>query len=67
MPDDIFDRWTVLKILKMFFFCRILGKWPNTYTFTKAMAENLIKNNSNGLPMVIYRPAISKKKLLFYC
>ncbi|CAH0548796.1 unnamed protein product [Brassicogethes aeneus] len=37
---------------------RILGKWPNTYTFTKALAESLIKKTGNGIPIGIFRPAI---------
>lgn len=37
---------------------KILGEWPNTYTFTKALAESLIKSRSNGLPIGIFRPSI---------
>jgi alcohol-forming fatty acyl-CoA reductase len=36
----------------------LLGKWPNTYTFTKALAEDFIKTHSEGLPIVIFRPGI---------
>ncbi|XP_025207299.1 fatty acyl-CoA reductase wat-like isoform X2 [Melanaphis sacchari] len=36
----------------------ILGNWPNTYTFTKAIAENLILDNHNQLPISIFRPSI---------
>jgi alcohol-forming fatty acyl-CoA reductase len=37
----------------------ILGEWPNTYTFTKSMAERTLKKkNPAGLSMVILRPAI---------
>ncbi|KAH0819059.1 hypothetical protein GEV33_003732 [Tenebrio molitor] len=36
----------------------ILKKWINTYTFTKAMAESMIKEISDGLPIGIFRPAI---------
>lgn len=32
--------------------------WPNTYTFTKALAEDLVKSHSKGLPLAIFRPAI---------
>lgn len=24
--------------------CRLIGDWPNTYTFTKALAEDLVKS-----------------------
>ncbi|CAH1977799.1 unnamed protein product [Acanthoscelides obtectus] len=37
---------------------RILGKWPNTYTFTKAMTESMLKEIGGGLPLGIFRPAI---------
>ncbi|KAJ8939308.1 hypothetical protein NQ314_011166 [Rhamnusium bicolor] len=39
---------------------RIIGSWPNTYTFTKALAESMIKNTASGLPIGIFRPAIGK-------
>ena len=32
--------------------------WPNTYTFTKSLAESLIAKYSRGLPVAIVRPAI---------
>ncbi|VVC44680.1 Male sterility, NAD-binding,NAD(P)-binding domain,Fatty acyl-CoA reductase, C-terminal [Cinara cedri] len=32
--------------------------WPNTYTFTKALAEDLAKNESTGLPFGIFRPSV---------
>ncbi|XP_059613253.1 fatty acyl-CoA reductase wat-like isoform X2 [Phlebotomus argentipes] len=32
--------------------------WPNTYTFTKALAEDLIKSEGKGLPITIFRPAV---------
>ncbi|CAG9857547.1 unnamed protein product [Phyllotreta striolata] len=37
---------------------RIIGQWPNTYTFTKALAESLVKDIGNGLPVAIFRPSI---------
>lgn len=36
---------------------RELG-WPNTYTYTKALAESLISKFGAGLPIAIVRPAI---------
>jgi long-chain acyl-CoA synthetase len=36
---------------------RELG-WPNTYTFTKSLAESLIVKYGAGLPIAIVRPAI---------
>ncbi|GAB0091207.1 Fatty acyl-CoA reductase [Sergentomyia squamirostris] len=32
--------------------------WPNTYTYTKALAEDLIKTETKDLPAVIVRPAV---------
>jgi alcohol-forming fatty acyl-CoA reductase len=32
--------------------------WPNTYTFTKSLAESLISKHGAGLPIAIVRPAI---------
>jgi len=37
---------------------RLLQDWPNTYTYTKALAEDFVRKNSKGLPVAIFRPAI---------
>ncbi|XP_029343509.1 fatty acyl-CoA reductase 1 [Acyrthosiphon pisum] len=44
---------------------KLLGLFPNTYTFTKLLAEQIISENSarsnhnnNNMPMVIFRPSI---------
>ncbi|TGZ35771.1 fatty acyl-CoA reductase wat-like [Temnothorax longispinosus] len=37
---------------------RISSQWPNTYTFTKAIAEGLLRDESGSLPVGIFRPAI---------
>ncbi|XP_065226235.1 fatty acyl-CoA reductase wat-like [Planococcus citri] len=37
---------------------KILGEWPNTYTFTKALAECVVKNESQGLPIGLFRPSV---------
>lgn len=39
-------------------FYRIISKWPNTYTFTKCLAEDLVRTMGKGLPVTIFRPAI---------
>lgn len=39
---------------------RLLGTWPNTYTFTKALAEDYVRENSRGLPIGIFRPGIGE-------
>ena len=37
-----------------------IGEHPNTYTFTKQLAENLILKEMTGLPTGIVRPSIGK-------
>ncbi|KAL3270934.1 hypothetical protein HHI36_021439 [Cryptolaemus montrouzieri] len=37
---------------------RIIGAWPNTYTFTKALAERMISQSRDNLPVGIFRPSI---------
>ncbi|KAK9295200.1 hypothetical protein QLX08_010416 [Tetragonisca angustula] len=37
---------------------RLLGAWPNTYTYTKAVAESVIVKQAGELPVGIFRPAI---------
>ncbi|XP_019876284.2 fatty acyl-CoA reductase wat [Aethina tumida] len=36
----------------------LLGKYPNTYVFTKAIAENVVKEEGKHLPIGIIRPSI---------
>ncbi|KAK5638591.1 hypothetical protein RI129_012886 [Pyrocoelia pectoralis] len=36
----------------------ILGKWPNTYVFTKHIAEDLIRRKGSDMPIAIVRPSI---------
>lgn len=36
----------------------IIGKFPNTYTFTKNIGEKLLKKHRGNLPLVIIRPSI---------
>lgn len=37
----------------------ILGPWPNTYTYTKSMAERTLKKRRRpDLPVVLLRPSI---------
>lgn len=39
----------------------VIKGWPNTYTFTKCLAEDLIRTTGKGLPIVVFRPAIGKE------
>ncbi|XP_052836478.1 fatty acyl-CoA reductase wat [Drosophila gunungcola] len=36
----------------------LLASFPNTYTYTKALAEDVILKESAGLPLCIFRPAV---------
>lgn len=41
-----------------FVLLRLLGDFPNTYGFTKSMAEDLVYQYKNKLPIAVGRPAI---------
>ncbi|PSN51392.1 hypothetical protein C0J52_04435, partial [Blattella germanica] len=36
----------------------LLGNWPNAYTYTKAIAEELVENQGKDIPIGIFRPSI---------
>ncbi|XP_026464679.1 fatty acyl-CoA reductase wat-like, partial [Ctenocephalides felis] len=36
----------------------LLKKFPNTYAFTKSVAEDVVEKYAKGLPVAIFRPAI---------
>ena len=36
----------------------IIGKWPNTYTFTKSLTEKVLQKRCAHLKIVIIRPSI---------
>lgn len=38
----------------------LIEKKPNTYTFTKALAEEMVHNEFHTLPSAIVRPSIGK-------
>ncbi|KAL2741583.1 fatty acyl-CoA reductase wat-like isoform X2 [Vespula squamosa] len=37
---------------------QLIGMYPNTYVFTKSVAENVIKKHTDSIPIGIFRPAI---------
>jgi alcohol-forming fatty acyl-CoA reductase len=41
---------------------KLINPWPNTYTFTKAIAEDMIRQYQDKLPIAIIRPSISEFK-----
>ena len=36
----------------------LVGEHPNTYSYTKALAEQLLLDKAQGLPLTIVRPSI---------
>ena len=50
MDDDLIDTITP----------KLIGNRPNTYTFTKALAEHMLMKESGNLPVAIVRPSIGK-------
>ena len=40
---------------------KLIAPWPNTYTFSKAVAEDMIRQYQDRLPIGIIRPTIGKK------
>lgn len=40
---------------------KLIGKRPNTYTFTKALAEHMLMEESGNLPVAIVRPSIGEQ------
>ncbi|KOX72974.1 hypothetical protein WN51_01342 [Melipona quadrifasciata] len=62
---DIMDADKILALLDIFddekfeqIEVVLRGKWPNTYVFSKALAENIILKYSSDLPVCIVRPSI---------
>ncbi|KAJ8688342.1 hypothetical protein QAD02_024137, partial [Eretmocerus hayati] len=37
---------------------KLIGKWPNTYAFSKALAEELVRVHGPGMPACVVRPSI---------
>lgn len=35
-----------------------MGKWPNTYAFSKALGEEVVRKHSTGIPTCVVRPSI---------
>lgn len=50
-------RWMDDKLVSMMT-PRLLGERPNTYTFTKALAEYLVQQECGNLNVAIVRPSI---------
>lgn len=42
---------------------KIIHPWPNTYSYTKALCEDLVKDYGEKLPMSVVRPSIGEEVL----
>ncbi|XP_022167369.1 fatty acyl-CoA reductase wat-like isoform X2 [Myzus persicae] len=63
IKEEFYNVPVTSKELKNGFFdekstTKIIEDWPNTYTFTKAVTENMIQTNGDHLPISIFRPSI---------
>lgn len=46
-------------------FCeKIISPWPNTYTFSKAITEDLVRRHSENFKITIIKPSIGKKRVI---
>jgi long-chain acyl-CoA synthetase len=52
------QRWTRDKLIEAGMVRAREFGWPNTYTFTKSVAESLISKHGAGLPIAVVRPSI---------
>ena len=57
-PDELIDLCNEAKTYGRDITKDIIGVFPNTYTFTKAMAEKVIEEKASDLPVAIMRPSI---------
>ena len=59
-PDEMLRRVSSMKEteLEKITVTGLLGDWPNTYTFTKAMTEHLMVKHRGSVPLAIVRPSI---------
>lgn len=59
-PQEVIDKVRRMNVDEMSLVrdSGLLRDWPNTYTFTKAIAENMIVKNRGSVPLVILRPSI---------
>ena len=42
---------------------KIIAPWPNTYTFTKAIAEDVVRQYQDRLPIAVIRPTVVQSTL----
>ena len=39
---------------------KVINPWPNTYSFTKSVCEDMVKDYGEEMPITIVRPSIGK-------
>ncbi|KAJ8707574.1 hypothetical protein PYW07_011251 [Mythimna separata] len=44
----------------------LIKDWPNTYTFTKAIAEELVRTSAGDLPVCIVKPPVGNQQHPYY-
>lgn len=54
------------KIMLKFHIYRLLGDLPNTYTYSKALGEELVKEYMDKLPIIVVRPSVGKFNYIYY-
>lgn len=58
-PDVTIERLTKLSIEDIEKNTKeYIGPWPNTYTFTKSLAERALIKHRDNFPVLVLRPAI---------
>lgn len=57
LPDETFNIVTR----------KFIETYPNTYTFTKNLGENLVNDHSYLFPVLIVKPSISEYNMNFIC
>ncbi|XP_063928812.1 fatty acyl-CoA reductase wat-like isoform X2 [Zophobas morio] len=55
--ENLLNRLTLKEARKLT--PKLLESWPNTYTFTKALAENLVRDKSGNFRVGIFRPGVT--------
>jgi hypothetical protein len=58
------ETFRYTSILTHFYSFRLLAGWPNTYTYTKAIAEDTVRTLAGNLPVAVFRPSISKYQVI---
>lgn len=54
----IFIKFSIIAGNKYFHFFSLLKQLPNTYTYTKRLAEGLLQEYSSEFPIIVARPTI---------